>query len=126
MIALAAVVATSLAQVLTKVADCVTTARYVIPANAESNPLARWLMDRLGPYRVVVLVFVACCAWTVAMTAAVVVVLGSELPWWVRTLLAAGFVLDGITASYVQWWAARVNRTIVPSRVSMDYMRDHL
>ena len=126
MIALSAVVATSLAQMLTKVADCVTTARYVIPANAESNLLARWLMDRLGPYRVVVLVFVACCAWTVAMTAAVVVVLGSELPWWVRTLLAAGFVLDGITASYVQWWAARVNRTIVPSRVSMDYMRDHL
>ena len=126
MMALAAVVATSLAQMLTKAADCVTTARYVIPAKAESKPLARWLMDRLGPYRVVWLGRVVCWAWTVAMAAAVVGVPGSELPWWVRTLLAAGFVLDGLTASYVQWWAARVNRTIVPSRVSMDYMRDHL
>jgi hypothetical protein len=111
MIAIPAVVATGLALVATKAADCVTTAKYVVPAGAESNPLARWLMDKLGPYRTVWLVFVVCCAWTIAATAAVVSVLLSDLSLWVRVVLSIGFILDGVTVAYIQWWAAEVNRS---------------
>lgn len=68
--------------ILTKVLDCWTTLGAVGPRGvAETNPIGRWLMHRLGVARAVALVFAVSATCTAALAAAALVSGSAVLQW---------------------------------------------
>ena len=97
------VICTALLVVATKALDCLTTLRAVPVAAAETNPLARRIMQRLGVHRSVALVFVLATVWTCAI-ATVTILVNS-------TVYAALFVGLGLFVATVQAAVAHTNWT---------------
>jgi len=97
------VICIALLVVATKGLDCLTTLRAVPVAAAETNPLARRIMHRLGVHRSVALVFVLATIWTCAL-ATVTILMDSAV-------YAALFVGLGLFVATVQAAVAHTNWT---------------
>lgn len=95
------IVCTALLILGTKALDCLTTLRAVLVPEAESNPIARSMMNRLGVRRTTALVFVIATIWTCALTA---VALATE-----SVLVGAVFVAAGLFVALVQGAVAHSN-----------------
>ena len=88
--------------IATKALDCLTTLAAVPTAAAETNPIARRIMRRLGVRRAVVLVFTLSTAWTGGLT-----ILAAAT----GTLGAVLFIATGLGVATVQAAVAHTNWT---------------
>jgi len=101
----------------TKALDCLTTLRAVLVPEAESNPIARSVMNRLGVRRTVALVFVVAATWTCALTAAALAT--ESLP------VGVVFVAAGLFVALVQGAVAHSNWSGRRNRITRQVFRFH-
>jgi hypothetical protein len=102
------------ALIITKVADVVSTIRWVSPT-AETNPWARRLFRRFGFKGGLIIVSIIFLLIVVTQYASV---------WWYGSSLAqAANAGLGFIISFIQWDVARFNATGVHSRITLLAMR---
>jgi hypothetical protein len=87
---------------LTKAADCLTTL-FRVPTTAETNPLSRALMDRVGHRNAIALVFGVSVAIVAAASSAALL-----MNWWPAT---AAYVILGSAIAAIQLAVAHTNWT---------------
>ena len=112
------VICTAALILVTKALDCLTTLAAVPTAAAETNPLARGVMHRLGVRRTAAVVFVVAAMLTCAV-AAVVLMMES-------TLYAACFVVVGLFVATVQAAVAHTNWTGRWNGITSRVLQVHL
>jgi len=111
------IVCTAAALVVTKALDCLTTLRGIRSAAAETNAIARSLMQRIGIRRAVALIFVLALG---CIYAAAAYALYSEQVVW-----RAGFVVIGLAISIVQAAVAHTNHTGRDNPITRRVRRMH-
>ena len=111
------VICTAALILATKALDCLTTLAAVPTAAAETNPLARGIMHRLGIRRTTALVFAMAAALTCTV-AAVVLMMDS-------TLYAALFIVAGLFVATVQAAVAHTNWTGGWNAITSRVLRAH-
>jgi len=96
--------------IFTKFLDVVSTLRRITPWNPELNPLARWLMSKVG---------VRPAVWLVFLLAVVIIGIATWLAYDIGLLFQVFYIVGGIQVSFIQAAVAHSNWTQKPNWITI-------
>lgn len=94
------VFAVALLLILTKALDALSTARRIRHIGQEANPLARWLMERIGVRPAIWLVFLLACG--IVVLSVILLYLWFEGTWYKWVFIVAGSLISFVQAAVAE------------------------